>query len=457
MILVADFTDAEIQAAVTVSEIAGGQVYRQKYPHKPVTRNDADVTVSTADELIDEAESRPRGAVVWIAGGESTRIDLTDRDIGGVQATIAGNRGEGGSKGPLVYTDSKGTNSTAYLGGDAHGQIELHDGGRLTGFRLRGGVHDNWDNPAHPGYVEYRPDEGYSHYFSRGVSTYGNGIEIDNMEIYGWGAHGVAVGNDGYEPEIHHNHLHNTMLTSSGYGVRVTRGRPHVHHNYFNAHRHAIAGEGYVGCSYVVEDNVFGPSTSSHEVDQHGRHNNTSGSDNWGSKQYYGQAGSRMEIRRNTFTATHVISDANFDSGNPTWSVSIRGVPWPRDGDGVIIENNHFPHPEITTNAGGAGVRDWDHGGAYNQQYRSSGSFDFSNRTQSDGFTANYKNRNNRYNGASAGYVSGMGAPIDLNDPSLDDDIRSGLSREQLRTIGDQLREVHSDLGDVHAILTNED
>lgn len=448
---VADFTIEELENAVSYSEIAGGEVYRRQYSDQVPTRADADVTVSTADELIDEAESAGRNEVVWIDGGEDTQIDLTDRDISGVNCTIAGNRGADGSAGPLVYTESKGTQSSAYLGGDAHGQIELHDTGRLTGFRLRGGVHDNWDNPSHPGYVPYRPEEGYGHYFSRAVSTYGDDIEVDNMEIFGWGAHGVAVGDDGYKPVIHNCYLHDTMLTSSGYGVRVSEGRPHVYRNLFNAHRHAIAGEGWKNSSFIVEENVFGPSTSSHEVDMHGVHNNNSSGSG-------ATAGRDLIVRRNTFVATHVIEDANFDEGLPTWSISVRGEP---QGDGIMITKNHFPHDEITHNGSGNGIRDWDHGGAFNQQVSGSG-FDLD--TGDDGFSHQFHHEDNRFNLGDTGYIEGYGAPINLNDPSTPNlppgggsedgrDRDRGPDREKLQAVRGPLRGVQSSLGEVHEIV----
>lgn len=407
------YTDSEIRSRLSNNQIGGGQPYLNTLTAtEQITQADCEVTVSTSEGFWNAVKGTTYNRI-WIA--DNAVINISGDSAKVTDKTIAGNRGVNGADGPLLYSTDKGDDSHAWDAGSGRGHFQFYGNCRITGLRWRGWAHDYWDNPDHPGYIPYRPPEGYAANYARWGACRSDTIDIDNCEIYGFCTAGIAVGtsSSAYDPHIHHNDIHDNMQTSAGYHIDIFRGRPIIEYNYMNAHRHAIDGFGRYNSEYICRYNVFGPSQSSHVVDMHGLHNNISGTNSdYDSTLYHGQAGGNLDIYRNTFTATHVISDANFDAGDWSWAVSIRGVPWPRTGDVCKIYDNVFEHPQVERNGGGNGIRDQSHNGPYNQQISGS---NWSAPTQSDGFTENYANGSNVFNGSTTAYDhTVVGAPIDL-------------------------------------------
>ena len=458
-------SDRQIQHALRYSEIGGGIPYQRK-----LTERDADRTVRTKAQFL-EAVSGTTPRIVWVP--HDVAIDLSGESFRATNKVIASDRGQNGSSGGLLYSTTKGINSASMNGGIKGGLMHLSGTSRLTGIRYRGPTHNYWSNPLHPGYLPYPPGDAaerrafYNANHARGVKVHSDRVEIDNCEIWGWASAAIHIGSGStaYDPEIHHNHIHDNMMTSAGYGVDIVKGRPWVHHNYFNAHRHAVDGFGFRECSFVVEDNVFGPSCSSHQVDMHGLHNNFSSARTNGTRSsewWHGQAGGNMIVRRNTFMLTHVIPDATFDRGRPTWAVSIRGEPWPRNGSGIVIEKNRFAHngPQSRN----YGQRSFPNPAAYNQQVRRGGDQSFSPPTNARNFTANYLERDNQYNAPQTQGRDGYGAPVDLTNPPGPDDVGSDpggkrpkdrVPRDVRRRQARALSETRDGLTDLDAILSS--
>lgn len=455
--------DETIKDALELSPVAGGRAY-QRYleltdPEHRVTEADCDVTVRTTDEFL-KAVSGTAHRKIWIPGDSS--LNFAGETFRATNKVIASDKGIGGSNGALLYTTDKGINSPAYNGGGIRGGFMHLDGtSRLHGVRLRGASHAEHPNPAHPGYIEYRPPEGYNHYHARGINIHSSDVLIDNCEIYGWASAAIHIGSQSthYSPTIEYNYIHDNFMTSAGYGVDVTRGRPIVRFNYMNAHRHSIDGFGFHDASFHVEGNVFGPAVSSHAVDMHGLHNNLSPdatTSNPSSSLWHGQAGGKMVVRHNTFYFTNVIPDANFDSGKHTWCVSIRGVPSPRPtGEGIVIENNRIMHtgPQPRN----YGTRSFSYPYAFNQQVRRGGDSAFSYPTKSDNFTHNYIIRNNQYNAPITAWEPQYGAPVNIENPEQTAiGIPTGetdLSREQRRRYLQSLSRIRQDLEDIKEVL----
>lgn len=409
------YTDSQIRKQLANNQIGGGQPYLDTLSaSRQITEADCDITVSTSSGFWNAALGSTHNSI-WIADNAVINISGNSGTI--VDKTIAGDRGVNGSDGPLLYSTDKGENSHAW--GSIPGHFKLLGNTRITGVRLRGWAHDVWDNPAHPGYIPLTDSAHRKARYARCAALRSDDVEVDNCEIYGWCTSGLACGkkSTGYSPHIHHNDMHDQMQTSYGYHVDVFRGRPVIEYNYFNAHRHAVDGFGYDTGGYVCRYNVFGPSQSSHATDMHNLGQNSSGNTrDYDSSTYYGNAGDTTEIYRNTYTATHVISDANFDAGKWSWAVSIRGVPWPRTGDVVQIYDNVFEHPQVEVNGGGNGIRDFSHNGPYNQQISTTSDPSWSlpsSAIGADGFTHNYSHGPNVFEGSTTDYNT-VGAPINL-------------------------------------------
>lgn len=418
-------TNRQVLDALEFSPIGGGKGTPNTLK---VTREDADVVVHTRDQLVEHADDR--GKVIFIPS--SVSIDLTTTTLT-VRATIASDRGVGDSEGALLYSNAKGTSSHAWNGGGANGNLQLHSGGRLTGLRYRGFAWNYWNNVEHPGYIPFAPGDTLSKRSAwratrsaRGIYIRSSNVQIDNCEVYGWSYSAIHCGTttSSYSPTILYCHFHDNMLTSAGYAIEVLRGRATFRHCYFNGHRHAIAGFGFSDGGFEVENCVFGPSVSSFQIDMHGLHNNFSAAktvSDPNSEWYHGQAGGRMIVRNCTHLYTHVIRDANFDQGRPCAAVSIRGIPSPRKGTGILLENNAYAHRSQGKNpsTGRAIPSEFPH----HQQTRGGGDQSFSYPTGSNGFSSNYVQRGNVHGVLASAPSTGKGASVNFRNPPTEDDL----------------------------------
>lgn len=403
-------TNKQVLQALEHSQIGGGK--GAPAAAKP-RREDADYVVRDAAALATRAKEA--GKLVWIP--DDAAIDITGRTLD-VYATVASSRGQGDSEGALVYSNDKGKDSHAFNAGSGNGQVQLRGNGRIVGFRLRGFAHNYWNNREHPGYIPMAPgdtraarDAWRSTRLARGIRPHSSNVRVENMEVYGWSYCGMHIGSGStsYNPRVWWCHFHDNMMTSYGYGVDVVRGRPDIRYCYFNAHRHAIAGFGFYDCSFVLQDCVFGPSASSFQVDMHGLHEQlpaSSTNNTQSSQRYIGNAGGNMVVRRNTSLYTNIIADANYSPGAPTPFVQIRGIPWPRSGDGIVIENNAVAHAHRATN-----TRDSRAAVAFYERTSGDG---WKYPTGSNGYSSNYKIGSNSYDMLTKPPASGHGAPVDL-------------------------------------------
>lgn len=416
-------TNRQILAGLKYSPIGGGKATPGNLH---VTKEDADYVVRTASELA--ARATERGKVVFVPSDISIDISAVTIDL---WATVASDRGQHGSEGALIYSNAKGLKSHAWNGGDANGHIQLRGNGRLTGLRLRGWAYNYWNNPEHPGYIPFAPGETRRERerwresrYARGINVHSSTVQIDNCEIYGWSYCAINIGSaaTSYSPTILYSHFHDNMLTSAGYAAEVIRGHPTFRYCYFNAHRHAVAGFGYADGGFIIEDCVFGPSVSSFQIDMHGLHNNLSEDRTVSdpkSPLYHGRAGGDMIVRRTTHLYTNVIADANFDAGKPCSAISIRGVP---GGTGVLVERSAFAHHSQDSNISGAG-RAIPNPNPCHQQTRKTGKQGFSCSTAANGFSSNFRMRENAYGIFKSSPPPGIGAPIDFRNPPSSADL----------------------------------
>lgn len=273
-----------------------------------------DYIAKDLDSLLDALAKAKSGQVVFIPG--ATEIDLTARIYieqivlripQGV--TLAGNRGQDGSPGALLSSDTLQTPAIIHTAGpDA----------RITGLRIRGpnpnrclDHHQRAFGPGGAGREYY-----YKLPLSDGIVVEHPRVEIDNCDISAF-AHAAVdlVKGDGHR--IHHNYIHHCQYNGLGYGVCHRLASSLIEYNRFDWNRHSVAGTGQPGCSYVARHNVELGTSLSHCFDMHGGRDRKDGTDT---------AGTSIEIANNTFRA-------------PNTPVSIRGVPQEK----CAVHHNWFP------------------------------------------------------------------------------------------------------------------
>ena len=273
-----------------------------------------DYTVESLEELVEVLSKAKTGQVVFIPG--ETEIDMTtliyiEQLVLEVSegVTLAGNRGENGSKGAILTSDALKTPALIRTTGPNV---------RITGLRLRG------PNPKQ--YLDHhqrafgKGGGGHEYYYkfptSVGITTEHSGLEIDNCDISGFSHAGINL-KTGDRHHIHHNYIHHCQYNGLGYGVCHNTASSLIEYNQFNWNRHSIAGTGRPGCDYVARHNGELGESLSHCFDMHGGRDRSDGTD---------IAGTMIEIHNNTFCAEKT-------------PVVIRGIPQDR----CDVHHNWFP------------------------------------------------------------------------------------------------------------------
>ena len=263
---------------------------------------EGEYTVRDLDALLEALSKAKSGQVVFIPA--ETVIDMTARIYidqlvleipEGV--TLAGDRGQGESKGALLTSDAlKIPMMIRAAGPDVH----------VTGLRIQG--------PNSKRYLDHHRrsfgegGDGHEYYYkfptSNGITTKYSRLEVANCEISGFSHAGIyLVTAEGHH--IHHNYIHHCQYQGLGYGVCHNTASSLIEYNLFNWNRHSIAGTGRPGNSYVARHNVELGVSLSHCFDMHGGRDRRDGTN---------IAGTSIDIYNNTFRAEQT-------------PVVIRGVP----------------------------------------------------------------------------------------------------------------------------------
>ncbi|NMA09933.1 MAG: carbohydrate-binding protein [Methanomicrobiales archaeon] len=286
----------------TGNPIGGGDGYTDI-----ISRNDPRVKfiVDTRSELLSALQSARSGDVIYVEG--NANIDMTGSSDVRVPAgvTIASNRGENGASGGRIYQSS--------ASGADWSSLFLVNGenARFTGLRIQG------------------PDPSTNSPARVAIKSWSKRLEVDNCEIWGWGAAAVNVYSTA-DPDmktggyVHHNYIHHCQNSGLGYGVVVSSNAVClVEANYFDYHRHAIAGGADAGNGYEARYNICGPNFTAgyaHNFDMHTGPNNA--------------AGDKILIHHNTFMAT---------GPKDAFPVFIQGVP----RTGAYIDHNWFYYTQL--------------------------------------------------------------------------------------------------------------
>lgn len=286
----------------TGNPIGGGAGYHRLAPTGPIATTGANVTiVDNRDDLVRAITTAASGTVVYVR--DNAAIDLTGSGTitipGGV--TVASGRGKNGSPGALLYV-------TEWPGAPL-----FKTGGpfvRITGLRIQG--------------QDQR--ERTSGNLSTGVLVTARNAEIENCEIYGWPHAGIYALENGFGLNLHHNYIHHNYGNGHGYGVTLDAVDALIEANYFDYHRHGIAGTGRVGTSYEARYNIFGKNFQFYPVDMHGGGDRPDGTN---------IAGDWMVVHHNTFYTTDPLAGG----------VHVSGVP----RQGAWIFSNWFAkYPTVT-------------------------------------------------------------------------------------------------------------
>ena len=257
--------------------------------------------IATLDDLLKALSTAQSGDVLYIDG--QAEIDLTERVYieelvleipGGV--TLASNRGQNGSEGGIILSDTFATRPLMrIMGPDV----------RITGLRIKG---PNPKRCLEHHNRAFKEGRGHEYYYkfptSDGIVTEFPGLEIDNCELGGW-SHATIYLKAGDKHHIHHNFIHHNQYNGLGYGVSHDQSFSLIEYNLFNYNRHSIAGTGRAGSGYEARHNIELGESLSHCFDMHGGRDRKDGTQ---------IAGTYMKVHHNTFFC-------------PKTAVVIRGVP----------------------------------------------------------------------------------------------------------------------------------
>ena len=240
------------EANPTGNPIGGGEGYSEIFTN-------GDYVVHDAGELLLAFAVAQPGEVIYVAPDSEINMNGNDQLFIPEGVTLAGNRGQNGSPGPLLYMTYVNTGDILF---------RPETGTRITGLRIKGPEADLPD-------IDYDVNPATK---SRGFRIHGaTQVEIDNCEISNWQRAGIEVEINASDVYIHHNHLHDVH----SYPVSVlSYSTPPV---LIEANRidwiwHATAGAGDPGSGYEARYNIitrkavpdsWQPYDGSHAIDMH--------------------------------------------------------------------------------------------------------------------------------------------------------------------------------------------
>lgn len=282
----------------TGDSIGGGNGYS-----KIIT--EGDFVVHNVTELLAAFNTAQSGDVILVASDASIDISgLTNVEIPeGI--TLAGNRGENGAAGPLIFSTSTPFENVIFF---------VEKNVRITGLRFKG-PDDNYPD------IDYavRPESKVLC-----LAVEGENVEIENCEISNFSRGGVEIYPRGKNVHVHHCYLHDIHSYPV---VALNKSEPPI---IIEANRihwiwHATAGSGAPGTGYEARYNIivreaapdsWQPYVGQHAIDMH---------DYLPVLQSRGYhiAGDYMNIHHNSF-----INNAGSDPSVLTsYDAAVRGVP----------------------------------------------------------------------------------------------------------------------------------
>jgi len=260
-------------------------------------------TVHDYAELVAALAGALSGDVIFIPGDVVISFDGENSVDVPQGVTVASDRGHGDSLGANLKRDVNVQGSEIFYIETGNTDV------RLTGLRIEGAHKDRvWMSEG-------------SH---KGVRVWGDRLEVDNCEMFGFGVAAIDVGNSTNDVLIHHNQIHHNQMDGLGYGVMINRSDAIIEFNVFDRNRHDVSGTGDEGSFYIARHNVSGYATNAH-YDMHGYDPN----DNDGNG---GIAGASVTIHNNYLPYPT----------EQVYLINIRGVP--TEGPADIYHNIFESH-----------------------------------------------------------------------------------------------------------------
>jgi hypothetical protein len=230
-----------------------------------------DYVVETKDQLLEALAIAKSGEVIFIKGDaviDLTAIKETIKVNDGI--TIASDRGNNGSTGALVFSDSFVTplfqagkdvrfTGITFKGADPERRIEFHSRTLIGSEALGRDVY--YRLPA-----------------LDCILTDKDNLTVDNCEFSGF-SHAAIFIRQGNNHHFHHNFFHHNQRQGLGYGICLDVSTAVIEYNLMNANRHDIAGTGRPKSGYYASNNVQMGISLSHCFDMHGGSDRGDGTD----------------------------------------------------------------------------------------------------------------------------------------------------------------------------------
>ncbi|MEZ4649760.1 MAG: hypothetical protein R3E97_13435 [Candidatus Eisenbacteria bacterium] len=293
-----------------------------------ITHSNGDLVATNASELEASLGAAGVGSVVFLPS--TVQIDWTGRSPLRVPAgvTLASDRAVGTSKGARIYTNDLGATL-----------LVVESNGRVAGLDLMGPDPGDRTYQLERLEAERGSDGYYSVPAAIGIRVEGNGVAIENCEVWAFGRSAIDVAPGTTGTRVRHCFLHHNQRIRLGYGVYLDRADALVEANLFDWYRHCVAGSGLPGTSYEARFNFVLANASGHAFDMHGGRDREDGTDT---------AGTTIQIHDN------IIEAGQFPA------IVVRG----RAQNPVEIHANQFRNPDPTftivlnESAGAALMRD---------------------------------------------------------------------------------------------------
>lgn len=295
-------------------------------------RYDYSVKVNNTKEFL-KALSNSKNSVIFLNAKGNFDFSGLENIILPDGVSIVGDRGQNGSKGALVYSNTLKTNPLFKTGGNSI---------TIFGIRFRGpdGFIKNKAalEKRRAQLRKSRPDlntntskfDVYGIPNSNFIQVLHKGTLIENTEIFNWSHAGVFVKKGG-ECTLSYSYIHHNRRHGLGYGITNDEGKALIIGNLFDNNRHSIAGTGKAGTSYIAEGNVSLVNHTSHVFDMHGGRNRDDGTD---------IAGDEIIIRSNLF---YIDSQTAFLlSGNPREKSIVENNLIIYSGKSKGLDGNHI-------------------------------------------------------------------------------------------------------------------
>lgn len=316
--------------------------YRVKRPDDMPTKDDCDVVVSTAGELITAVQKDD--ITIYLDENAGKILFKGPRDIPmGNGVTIVGQYCDPNYPGRGTFIKQDYYHRNLFI--SAYGDPPTFWGVPLIGPMLAADDLHGRQLMEEEVYFDPRSDERTNDgklqpeaWYASGLHTYDTDSDFlfHGCEFAGWSVAALEIGAKGYQTDgdIIRCSFHDNLMETLGYGVEAYNGHQWYDRCFGDRNRHWISGYGYATQSYELTESFGGDGeTAGHHVDMH----ETTAEENTG--------GHHVKIRNCSFASMTDLT------GSDQEAYAQRGVPVGEDE----LWNNCFVHPTEPNEPGSQG------------------------------------------------------------------------------------------------------